>query len=230
MLSLPFYPSNYNYNSVWLWIDIETTGLDPRAENFGILEIAAVITDCDLHVRDRLHVVIRQEDRVLNSSSNWCKSHFKSRSEGGNDLFQQCKASTITESEAGKMLGEFITKHAARRKPQTNERRDVLLSTTGDTEMIHDSDPQSSYDYYRVICAGTSVYFDRNVLLLRFPYLKHLIGHKTVDITSLLEVTRRWRPDIAIRVPRPDGVHRALQDITSSIQLAKFIWRTCFRV
>lgn len=76
--------------------------------------------------------------------------------------------------------------------------------------------------------AGCSVHFDRMVLLQRYPQLKDLIGHKTMDVTSLLEAARRWRPDATLHLPPPSSAHRAMPDTLETIGLAKTLWKTCF--
>lgn len=245
--NVPDYNDSYqqqpSYSAVWLFCDIETSCLNPLASEFGILEIAAVITNDDLIVIDKLHVIINQPESVLCAASKWCQNHFGSRVIGGNDLFCQCRASGISEKQAGEMLKEFIIKHAAHRlRPvETNFPRRTLLKATafGDPlmQLDHSSsvDPQVAptklrpppppppqQDTYRVMLAGCSVYFDRHVLLTRYPFLLNYIGHKTIDMTSLLEVARRFRPDLLTTLRAPTGSHRALIDINESINILRW--------
>ncbi|CAM9202850.1 unnamed protein product [Pylaiella littoralis] len=47
--------------------------------------------------------------------------------------------------------------------------------------------------------------------------------HDTVvDVSTPLEMVRRWRPDLARRIPCRNGAHRAYDDIRDSISLMKF--------
>lgn len=229
------------YDAVWLFLDLESSGLDPCAKNFGILEIAAVVTDDDLIVRDSLHVIVHQPEHVLRASSKWCRAHFESRAEGGNDLFHLSRASAISEEAAGIMLRDFISKHAARRlRPaETDHRRRELLRATAfgdpveqlEEEGVADLDadgapapvpPPFHNDAYRVMLAGCSVYFDRHVLLTRYPYLQSCIGHKTIDMTSILEIARRFRPDALYCLRPPSGSHRALVDINETLNVLRW--------
>lgn len=243
------YESIPTYNAVWIFLDIETSGLNPQSESFGVLEIAAVITNEELIVIDHMHVIVNQSEIVLTAASKWCQQHFSSRMSGGNDLFDQCRASAITEEKAGLMLKDFILKHAAHRlRPaETNYPRRHLLRSTGFGDPLiqcMDVDtngsvatppkkvdvdapkqrvpPPPQQETYRVMLAGCSVYFDRHVLLTRFPYLSSYIGHKTIDMTSILEVARRFRPDLLSTLRAPTGSHRALIDINESLNILRW--------
>lgn len=226
------------YDSVWLWLDIETSGLH---ENADLLEIAAAITDGDLEVVDTLHVIVKKnKEEVARRASKWCATHFQSRVEGGNDLFELCNSSVIEEEEAGRILEAFIKKHCKSRRKDTDAQQRMVDAQKRQffhaNEFGDDLDSQKGTDYvqkdsvgnYRVMLAGCSVYFDRGVLLHKFPYLKNLIGHKTIDMTSCLEMVRRWRPDLLVNIPKPTGQHRALVDVLESVNLMRHMLRALF--
>ncbi|KAG5182034.1 hypothetical protein JKP88DRAFT_272889 [Tribonema minus] len=249
------------YDATWIWCDIECTGLDPTSPGFGVLEIAAAVTGDDLTVQDTFHVIIHQPDRVLAGASSWCAEHFGPRYAGGNDLFQQCRASVISEAEAGELLEAFIVKHAKPRKaraaaaaevPEAVVKRNVF-KTAEFGDVIEDGDAMAGdieaqdtrrhragpaygrprpraqqHDVYRVMFAGCSCYFDRGVILNRFPNLRKYIAHKTIDVTSVLEITRRWRPDLLRSLPAPQGTHRALPDVLESICLLRWVMTNLF--
>lgn len=232
------------YNAQWLWLDLECSGLEPTAANFGILEIAAAITNEDLNIIETFHVVVHQPQHILNTASRWCIGHFGSRSGGGNDLFEQSRASAITEAVAGEMLEAFIVKHAKMRRvkvsdamcvPTTAAKRDLFkVSTFGDVTLA-DEEPKPAprasgggqqHDFYRVMLAGCSCYFDRAVILARFPNLRKYVAHKIIDTTSVLEIARRWRPDVLQALPPAASGHRALPDVLESIALMVWFMRT----
>ena len=57
-----------------------------------------------------------------------------------------------------------------------------------------------------------------------------LIGHfRTVDVSTIKELTRRWYPAVYETVPRKDGSHRALGDIEESIAELKFYREKVFK-
>ena len=209
--------------SKWVWIDLEATGLNPSNPDFGILEIAACVVDHDFRILDSLHVIVHQPERVIKNASTWCKKHFCDRANGGNDLFSLCRASCIPEEDAGKMLKSFLAKHAMEKSAPMSSKR-VLLEEAqmGESSEVH------RHGVYRVLLAGCSVHYDRSVLLEKFPYLSHYIAHKTVDITSLLEMTKTWRPNALLGLGPSSGTHRAIVDIRETITLARFLYQRVF--
>jgi oligoribonuclease (3'-5' exoribonuclease) len=238
--------ANNKYNATWLFCDLECTQLEFQARDFGILEIAAAVVDNSMQVVDTFHVIINQPATVIAAASKWCKRRFCSRVEGGNDLFAQCEASTITERQAGIMLEEFILKHAKTRHVQPDEAEvkrsffktaelepiDTAIEMDGAEGGINDrADERQSrcstgIEHYRIMLAGCSVYFDRAVLLHKYPHLKNLIGHKTIELSSLLEISRKWRPDLLRSLPPAQEMHRALVDVLESVSLLKWFWRS----
>lgn len=233
------FSTNNKYAATWLFLDLECTQLDYQARDFGILEIAAAIVDNSMEVVDTFHVIINQPFQVIAASSKWCKKRFCSRLDGGNDLFAQCAASVITEEQAGKMLEEFILKHAKQRHIQPDEaeqKRQFFqkaelepIETAIEVEDAITTDKDTvkagGIEFYRVMLAGCSVYFDRAVLLHKFPHLKNLIGHKTIELSSLLEIARKWRPDLLSSLPPARDAHRALVDVLESVALLRWFWR-----
>jgi len=211
------------YSSVWIWIDIETSGLDVTASNFGLLEIAAIVTDNDFTVIDTLHLIINQPESVINASSNWCKERFCSRQYGGNDLFDLCKISTVTQQNAGELLSQFIEKHAVFRNKVSDPRTLVYNEKLNNVEQAANIEQPGRC--YRVMLAGSSIYFDRHVLLTLFPNMTSLIGHKTIDTTSLLETVRRLKPDALQFLGPIKNSHRAMIDILESIALMRWFSR-----
>jgi oligoribonuclease (3'-5' exoribonuclease) len=245
-----FNPNN-RYNALWMFLDLECTSLDHSSPDFGILEIAATVVDDCMTVMDTFHVIVNQPPNVILNASKWCKAKFCSRSEGGNDLFAQCELSSITQADAGNMLEGFILKHAKKRHSTNHEsaseaeKRSLFRSAefdSIDTVIADVETPEEKRDrggmrdgshsnaggmeHYRIMLAGCSVYFDRSALLHNFPQLRKLIGHKTIELSSLLEIGRRWRPDILRSLPPTQECHRALVDVMESVALLKWFWRS----
>lgn len=65
--------------------------------------------------------------------------------------------------------------------------------------------------------AGNSVHADRAFLVAYMPDLEAYLHYRNVDVSTLKELARRWRPDALASVPRKAGGHRALADIRESI-------------
>lgn len=88
-----------------VWVDLETTGLDPSRER--ILEIAVVITDGDLEVKAERHIILHQHGAVLDSMDAWCKEHHTA-----SGLLALSGHSRLHETDASVILLSFLRTHA----------------------------------------------------------------------------------------------------------------------
>jgi oligoribonuclease len=70
--------------------------------------------------------------------------------------------------------------------------------------------------------AGNTVYVDRGFLARDMPSLDAHLHYRLVDVSSIKELARRWFPRVYFNAPAKHGGHRALADITESIQELKF--------
>jgi len=65
--------------------------------------------------------------------------------------------------------------------------------------------------------AGNSVSVDRSFIARDMPLLNDYLHYRTVDVSSIKELTRRWFPKAYFAAPAKTGNHRALGDIQDSI-------------
>ncbi len=65
--------------------------------------------------------------------------------------------------------------------------------------------------------AGNSVSVDRNFIARDMPRLNEYLHYRTVDVSSIKELARRWYPKVYFAAPAKTGNHRALGDIQDSI-------------
>ncbi|MFM2175418.1 MAG: hypothetical protein RLZZ527_494 [Actinomycetota bacterium] len=70
--------------------------------------------------------------------------------------------------------------------------------------------------------AGNSVGMDRNFIDRDMPQLGKFLHYRTVDVSSIKELARRWYPKIYFGAPKKTGNHRALGDIKDSIEELKY--------
>lgn len=56
-----------------LWIDLEMTGLDETKD--VILELAAVVTNYALDIKEEYQQIVYQPKEVLDNMNDWCKEH-----------------------------------------------------------------------------------------------------------------------------------------------------------
>lgn len=76
--------------------------------------------------------------------------------------------------------------------------------------------------------AGNSVYVDRIFINRDMPKLSEYLHYRTVDVSSIKELTRRWFPRVYFNSPAKTGNHRALGDIKDSIAELSFYRKTVF--
>ena len=65
--------------------------------------------------------------------------------------------------------------------------------------------------------AGNSVSVDRNFIARDMHALNEYLHYRTIDVSSIKELTRRWYPKTYFAAPAKTGNHRALGDIRDSI-------------
>lgn len=76
--------------------------------------------------------------------------------------------------------------------------------------------------------AGNSVSVDRNFITRDMPRLSEYLHYRTVDVSSIKELARRWHPRIYFNAPAKSGNHRALGDIKDSINELKYYREAIF--
>ena len=70
--------------------------------------------------------------------------------------------------------------------------------------------------------AGNSVGTDRVFLDRDVPEFAQWLSYRTIDVSSLKELAKRWFPRVYYNIPAKHGGHRALADIRESIQELKY--------
>jgi oligoribonuclease len=65
--------------------------------------------------------------------------------------------------------------------------------------------------------AGNSVYVDRLFIARDLPEVHAYLHYRTIDVSSIKELARRWYPRAYFAAPKKTGNHRALGDIRDSI-------------
>ena len=88
-----------------VWIDMEMTGLDPEKE--GIIEVATIITNCNLEIlAEGPNLVVHQTRKLLKGMDSWNqKQHAKS------GLAEAVLKSKVTVKQAEKATLDFIKQY-----------------------------------------------------------------------------------------------------------------------
>jgi oligoribonuclease len=80
----------------------------------------------------------------------------------------------------------------------------------------------------RVPLAGNSIATDRAFIARDMPELDAFLHYRMIDVSSIKELARRWYPRTYFASPPKRGGHRALADITESIQELRYYRATVF--
>ena len=65
---------------------------------------------------------------------------------------------------------------------------------------------------------GNSIGTDRRFLAAYLPEIENYLHYRSIDVSSVKELVKRWYPGIDTARPRGQGSHRALDDIRESIR------------
>ena len=65
--------------------------------------------------------------------------------------------------------------------------------------------------------AGNSIGTDRRFLAAQLPQIEDFLHYRSVDVSTIKELCRRWRPQVYKAAPEKKGGHRALLDIRESV-------------
>jgi oligoribonuclease len=89
----------------------------------------------------------------------------------------------------------------------------VAQAETSTLEFLkaHIAEPRS------VPLCGNSIGTDRRFLQEYMPELESFLHYRNVDVSTIKELARRWKPDAVAALPEKASTHRALEDIRESI-------------
>jgi oligoribonuclease len=177
-----------------VWLDIETTGLDPQ--HGVIFEMGIIVTDLELKEHARSSWVLRHaRSRVLNLMDDYVLNMHMT-----NGLLKEVWG-VPNEHEAN---NEFAARLDKERRTKVNNIVRWIQNSTGETT------PRDCY------MAGSSIHFDRAWLAVHYPKILEQVSYRMVDVSSFKVAF----PDLLTQPNKPE--HRALGDLEYSInQLAQ---------
>lgn len=76
--------------------------------------------------------------------------------------------------------------------------------------------------------AGNTIGTDRAFLSKYMPRVDAHLHYRSVDVSSIKELSKRWFPRIYFNAPSKDGGHRALADILESIRELDYYRKAAF--
>jgi oligoribonuclease len=87
----------------------------------------------------------------------------------------------------------------------------------------HLPDPRS------VPLAGNSIGTDRRFLATHLPDVERFFHYRSVDVSTVKELVRRWYPDVLAGAPAKKTSHRAMDDIKESVAELAYYRQAVFR-
>ncbi len=69
---------------------------------------------------------------------------------------------------------------------------------------------------------GNSIGTDRRFLAKQLPEIEEFLNYRSVDVSTLKELARRWNPSALAGAPTKAGGHRALDDIRESLEELRY--------
>lgn len=76
--------------------------------------------------------------------------------------------------------------------------------------------------------AGNTIGTDRAFLAKYMPLVDGHLHYRSVDVSSIKELSKRWYPRVFFQAPSKHGGHRALADIRESIRELEYYRRAVF--
>ena len=77
--------------------------------------------------------------------------------------------------------------------------------------------------------AGNSIGTDRRFLAAYLPAIEDHLHYRSIDVSTIKELARRWYPDAVAGAPEKRGGHRALDDIRESVEELRYYRTAVFR-
>jgi oligoribonuclease len=75
---------------------------------------------------------------------------------------------------------------------------------------------------------GNSIGTDRRFLAAYLPAIENHLHYRSVDVSTLKELARRWYPGVIDEAPKKATAHRALDDIRESVEELRFYRQKLF--
>ena len=76
---------------------------------------------------------------------------------------------------------------------------------------------------------GNSIGMDRRFLSAYLPTIEQYLHYRSIDVSSVKELVKRWYPEVADDRVKGQGSHRALDDIRESVRELQYYRARVFR-
>ena len=76
---------------------------------------------------------------------------------------------------------------------------------------------------------GNSIGTDRRFLAAYLPAIENYLHYRSIDVSTIKELSRRWYPETLAKAPTKAGGHRAMDDIRESVAELRYWRESVFR-
>ena len=76
---------------------------------------------------------------------------------------------------------------------------------------------------------GNSIGTDRRFLAALLPEVDNYLHYRSIDVSTVKELVRRWYPKVYANAPKKQGSHRALDDIRESVEELRYYRQMVFK-
>ena len=112
-----------------------------------------------------------------------------------------------------------------------------LLTAIAESTISLEEAGQATLDFIRqhvpeartVPLCGNSIGTDRRFLARYLPEIEDHLHYRSVDVSTIKELAKRWMPSLLQGAPTKVGSHRALDDIRESIEELRYYREALFR-
>jgi len=119
-------------------------------------------------------------------------------------------------SEVLDRMGDFVrAMHAKSGLLKAIEASTTTLAEASETTMAF---LREHIDEARTVpLCGNSIGTDRRFLLRWLPEIEEFLHYRSIDVSTIKELARRWHPEVLKSAPDKAGGHRAMDDIRESV-------------
>lgn len=113
-------------------------------------------------------------------------------------------------------MGDFV--HEMHTKSGLLQRIESGVTTADAEQQVIDYLARFIAEGQRPLVAGNTIGMDRRFIAKHMPKLDERLHYRSIDVSTIKELARRWYPVSYSHAPEKRGGHRALADIAESIQ------------
>jgi oligoribonuclease len=76
---------------------------------------------------------------------------------------------------------------------------------------------------------GNSIGMDRRFLAVQLPLIERFFHYRSIDVSTIKELARRWLPETLAGAPHKHGGHRAMEDVKESVAELAYYRQAVFK-